>query len=340
MRPSWFRDLTGFEELSYDETQRNLEVIGSTLRSKVNGQSYSIGQLETPSLADLRARAMAVAPSLSGRLRVTSVVDDVTRLHRDPANSGALFQVASQFNLLEMTGPDVGPEDGVTRYAYDRTQGPACAIAAGAATIYRNYFVPVDGDTGQTRDRQIDCLGDIGVALGNDLHTLWTMRNGYALCTEQGLTRIAEWLAGASLDETNALRDRLRVGLHWDVEVAGAERPPLLVSQVFCSALPVSYTGIPANRWASFASLVLEGAYEATLWAAVLNAHRSRMPVVFLTQLGGGAFGNEPEWILTAMRRALMKMTKTSEVGLDVRIVSYRAPDPGVERLVRSFESA
>ena len=35
------------------------------------------------------------------------------------------------------------PEDGVTRYKDDPTQGPACAIAAGAATIYRNYFVPI-----------------------------------------------------------------------------------------------------------------------------------------------------------------------------------------------------
>ena len=32
------------------------------------------------------------------------------------------------------------PEDGVTRYKDDPTQGPACAIAASAATMYRNYF--------------------------------------------------------------------------------------------------------------------------------------------------------------------------------------------------------
>jgi transposase len=50
-----------------------------------------------------------------------------------------------QFNLLEMTSPSVSPEHGVTRYQDDHTQGPACAIAAGAATIYRNYFAPVGG---------------------------------------------------------------------------------------------------------------------------------------------------------------------------------------------------
>ena len=44
------------------------------------------------------------------------------------------------------------PEHGVTRYQHDRTQGPACAIAAGAATIYRNYFAPVGGGS-----RSPDC---------------------------------------------------------------------------------------------------------------------------------------------------------------------------------------
>ena len=67
----------------------------------------------------------------------------------------------------------------------------------------------------------------------------------------------------------------------------------------------MSYSRIPAPAWESFATLVLEAAYEATLWAAVVNADYSGSRVVFLTSLGGGAFGNEPSWILHAMRRAL-----------------------------------
>ena len=59
---------------------------------------------------------------------------------------------AQQFNALECTGPDANPpEQGVTRYQHDHTQGPACAIAAGAATIYRNYFAPVAGGIGRRR---------------------------------------------------------------------------------------------------------------------------------------------------------------------------------------------
>ncbi len=161
--------------------------------------------------------------------------------------------MASQFNLLEMTGPDVAPEDGVPRYARDHTQGPTCAMAAGAATIYRNYCVPVDGQVGQTRDRQLDCLQDLGTALGNADHALWTMRNGYALCTESGLATITRTLAALDEAGRNTLRDLLRVGLHWGVQVTGGTHADL-VSQAFCSALPVSYTRIPAERWTAFAT--------------------------------------------------------------------------------------
>lgn len=50
----------------------------------------------------------------------------------------------------------------MTRYEYDRTQGLACAVAAGADTVYRNYFAPVGARIGRTCDRHIDCLLRIG----------------------------------------------------------------------------------------------------------------------------------------------------------------------------------
>ncbi len=398
MTSDWFTALTGFPERSWAETQSNFSVAGTELRCLLNDRTYAIGTLETPSVADLRARAIAdlrgssndlrgsskelpyngiaggsskelpydKGKELPGRLRVSSVVADVSALHREPAHRHALFQVASQFNLLEMTGPHVAPEDGVTRYAHDRTQGPACAIAAGAATIYRNYFVPADSGVGQTRHRQIDCLRDIGDALGNDRGSLWTMQNGYALCTESGLAAITRRLGQMSADERDALRDRLRVGVHSDVQVTISDDPGQRVTQVFCSALPVAYTGIPAEQWTAFATLVLEGAYEATLWAGVLNARaaltslrsssyggppkpwrrrkcrptskggiaRTGCRQVWLTSLGGGAFGNDPAWIGGAMRRALRLVR---DVDLDVRIVSYGRVRPEVERVVAEF---
>ena len=148
------------------------------------------------SLESLRQRVKA-AGELPGRLRVGVVTGDVRQMHRLPENAGALFQVASQFNLLEMVSPTVTPEQGVTRYQNDHTQGPACAIAAGAATIYRNYFAPVNGSYGQNTERQLDGLADLGrtlgAALNQPINGLWEMKNGYALCTRVGLNSIAKY---------------------------------------------------------------------------------------------------------------------------------------------------
>ena len=164
----WFEKLTGFRETTYEEARAKLLIDGDRLRSQVNGKSYLVGRLEVVSLAQLR-HAVNLANVPSGRSKVSVITGDVREFHRDVAYTGALFQVASQFNLLKMASPSVTPEDGVTRYQFDHTQGPACAIAAGAATIYRNYFAPVGNGVGQTRDRQIDALADLGIALSKRL---------------------------------------------------------------------------------------------------------------------------------------------------------------------------
>jgi hypothetical protein len=262
------------------------------------------------------------------------VTGDVRRLHGDPAHAGATFQVASQFNLLEMVGPSVSPEDGVTRYAFDRTQGPACAIAAGAGTIYRNYFAPVRGQVGQTRERQIDGLLDLGEALGNGDQRLWTMRNGYCLVSDAGLAAIDERLAALCVEDREALAGLLRVGVHAAVE-ATDEGAGHLVHQIYCSALPVAYNQVshPA-RWQRFACLVLDAAYEATVLAAAAQRASTGNGIVFLTQLGGGAFGNEADWIQAAQRRVL---SLARDAGLDVRLVSYGRPDPALVRLAEEF---
>lgn len=321
----WFERITGFAEGSYEDTRAALSVVDGKLRSAHGGRACAVGELETPSLAELRERTLGIGGRPGAEPKLSTLQGDVRRLHGQPLNSQALFQVASQFNLLEMASPDRTPEDGVTCYQDDRTQGPACAIAAGAATIYRNYLVPVGGGSGQTRERQIDCLADIGQALGNGAGALWDMRNGYALCTPAGLASIDSQLAAMSAERLDHLRGLLRIGLHWDVEVIEAATPGQRVSQAFCSALPVAYSGVPPRQWQRFATLVLEAAYEATLLAAVLNRERTGCPTVFLTSLGGGVFGNPAEWI-EAARTSALRSESVRGRDLDVRLVSYGVP--------------
>jgi hypothetical protein len=94
----WFRELTGFEETNPTDVQRQLELSGTSITSLVNGRSWECGTLEVVKLANLRKR-VDVLPK-SSPLCVTEDVANVQDLHTMPTNYGALFQVASQFNLF------------------------------------------------------------------------------------------------------------------------------------------------------------------------------------------------------------------------------------------------
>jgi hypothetical protein len=325
---TWFEALTGFRETDGQDIRARLVIEGRQLISSVNGRRMGVGELSLPSLAELREK-VAAGTGPAGRLKVRNVRGDIRAFHLFDEHAGALFQVASQFNMLEMVGPNVTPEMGVTRYEDDHTQGPACAMAAGAATLYRNYFVPIGGRQGQTADRQLDGLSDLGealaLALDRPVSELWRMRNGYALPGRESLEAISRFLTAADEAGLDRLRAKLRIGIHQDIEVTETYAKGQTVTQAFCSALPVAYTSHPASLWEPFARLVLEAAYEATLLAALLNARRGVSPIVLLTRLGGGAFGNADAWIDDAMRRALDLVAHNS---LEVLIVNY-GPPPG-----------
>jgi hypothetical protein len=316
---TWFEDLMGFTEQSPAQVRENIEHDGDFLVSRVNHRRVRGGQLSTPSLAELRQQPVDAHP---GHATVGEVIANVQRLHRDPENAHALFQAASQFNLLEMVGPSITPEEGVGIYEHDPTQGPACAVACGGGTIYRNYFVPLGDQLGQSATLQIDCLAELGTALGGP--GLWEMRNGYALASHEGLRATNERLAKASPDEINDLRGLLRIGVQQDVEVLGTRH---LVTQVYGSALPVTYGDPPVHLWEPLARLILEASYEAT----ILVARQLQIDTVFLTLLGGGVFGNEGSWIGDAILRALPMAG-----AMDVRIVSYGSPSHTVARILQS----
>ena len=323
----WFRALTGFDETDGDAVRAQLRLDGDQLTSAANGRTIDIGTLNTPSLTELRGQTTETGPGT-----ITEVVADVADLHTDPANAGATFQVASQFNLLEMPSPSTTPERGVDGYEHDHTQGPACAVACGGGTIYRNWFHPIDGGIGQTADRQIDCLADLGSALGNESGALWNMKNGYCLASTGGLRRIGAILDAASSAERDHLAGLLRIGVHADVEVTRHDAVHR-VTQVYGSALPVAYGEPPSDAWEPFARLVLDASYEATMRAVHRDAAATGNNTVLLTLLGGGVFGNRMQWIEDAIVRGVRLLG----AGLDLRLVSYGSPHPTAERIAAAL---
>ena len=329
----WFEKLTDFTEKSPEQVRENLEITGDKLISKVNGKVFLYGKLEIPSLEELREQ-IDLSRKYDSKIKVAEIVGDIQQFHQEKSNNGALIQVASQFNLLEMASPNRIPEDGVGIYEYDHTQGPACAIACGAGTIYRNYFVPVNGQIGQTASRQIDCLKDLGTALGNEKNRYWRMVNGYALATREGLKAISQHIQSLSEKGYEDLKGKLRIGIQQNTEVA-LNNNGNKVTQAYCSALPVAYSDIESTLWTDFAQLIMEGTYEATFFAALKNYERTGNNKVFLTLVGGGAFGNKEEWIFSALAKAVKKFSDTP---LDVKIVSYRSSNPRIRLLVEALQ--
>lgn len=327
----WFETLLGFREETPEQVRENIKVVGNKLISKVNGREIYFGELEIPTLG-----ALAEKVDLSKfrhQIKISEVVANVYELHLYKNNENSLFQVASQFNLLEMIHQGITPEMGVGQYEYDRTQGPICAMACGGGTIFRNYFVNLNGQIGQTEHKQIDCLELVGKVLENPHFNFWKMKNGYALFSEEGILAINQKLSKLSQSQLDEIKNQLKIGIQWNTEVVLSENKHR-VSQVYCSALPISYNHLDFYYFEAFARLILEATYEATLYAGLLNMMKYKSPIVYLTLIGGGAFGNEENWILDSMKKALKKFAHTP---LDIRIVSYQKSNPEIVKMIKEF---
>jgi hypothetical protein len=330
----WFETLMGFEEKSPAQVRENIIVEGEYLISKINNKKYKCGKLEVSTLENLRSQDPAL-DQYDGQLILSEKIGNISILHQDKINNGSVFQAASQFNLLEMVGPQVTPEDGVGIYEHDRTQGPACAIACGAGTIYRNYFAEVNGEIGQSRKSQIDCLDELGKYFGNEKESLWKMKNGYALTNRQGLSKLTQKIKMLSETEYQIAKGKLKVGTQKDTQVTISENGHH-VTQVYCSALPIAYSAIEYVKWESIARLILDATYEATFQVAVQNFQLTGNKNLYLTLVGGGAFGNPLEWILDSIKKSVAKF---AHIPLNVMIVSYRSSNPTIAEFISTLRN-
>jgi len=115
---SWFRNLFGFDEMGYRETRGQFKVRDGTMSCEANGAEFFVGPFEVLSLGELRSR---LEHSLSGAdhdalgpLTFQHIVGDAKELHAKRCNAHSVFQVASQFNCLEMMDSSLTPQDGIT----------------------------------------------------------------------------------------------------------------------------------------------------------------------------------------------------------------------------------
>ena len=164
---------------------------------------------------------------------------------------------------------------------------------------------------------------------------LWQMRNGYALYTAEGLDAITRLLADGDDGLRNELRGRLAIGLHRNVEVTDVRKGSRCLSRRRSARRSRSRMASgPSTAWEAFARLVLKGAYEATLLAAVEQSFAGGSNIVLLTRVGGGAFGNADEWIDDAIVRALAIV---DHAGLDIRLVSHGRMHHSIRAIAERF---
>lgn len=337
MRGNWFSSLFGFVE-EYSIVKKNIILEGNKLVSSANGRSFEAGQFSTPSVTELRNQVKQLNTSGGNerKLKLKYIaVSDIYETHKNEIYKGAMFQVASQFNCLEFVSGNVIPEIGITGYASDHTQGPACSLACPAATLYRNYFVPTTkGNIGQSKDDQINNLDEIEKAVGNENNNFWISRNGYTNSSEQKLKRFNN-LVNEGKFNRDELISIMKIGLHKNIEVISTfedQKVIQIVNQAFCSGISISYSFASQYDWEYIAKIVLDGAYEATLLATVLQSFSENgSNTVVLTFIGGGVFGNDMAWIIDAIARA---SAIVSIYDLNVEIAFYKRIDTHISKQI------
>ncbi len=339
----WFERITGFRRADYVSTRSRLEVDGEFLISKVNGNRHRVGQFEVVTLQNLRARR-AHSKTKGCHTSVHCLAGDARDLHARPEFAGATFQVASQFNLLEMVGPSMTPEDGVTRYIGDRDPGPGLRDRRRGG-----HDLPQLPRAGGRRPWPDQGPSDrhAGASGPGARHSIWgrlaiAVDHAQRLCAVHGgcafsaichhlrqADEQASWIPCAGNSRSACIAVAVT-----DVAQRRATRGD---AGFYGSALPIAYSGIAPQAWEPFARLVLEAAYEATLLAAAGAGptRRSRRPCCSTDTPGRRGF-RQPRTSGSAMRSA-GHWTGVRSDGLDVRLVSYGSIHPGMQRIQASW---
>jgi hypothetical protein len=289
-----------------------------------DGKKYQAGTFRTATIEDLEQGAPSVG---GGTFQVITGNDprqfDVAELQANPENAGATFLVASQFNCLESYSSAKVPHPKI--YYADRTQGPLASVSALPGTMMRYQ-----------EHRNVNTLDAFD---GKEGRPLIPVRNGYInFATE-------EQVEAFTVEAFNAQANQVKIGIQEETQVVasniGRSKTAIapegqIINQVFASTIDLSgfgYNGfhgqaqkerVNQDKMNQLAGALLTQQYRGAILAASEaaqkqsdNETRPGRKKLFLTMLGGGAFGNSHKIIARAID-ANAELIRNS--GLDVQL--------------------
>ncbi|OHT00682.1 hypothetical protein TRFO_32599 [Tritrichomonas foetus] len=294
---------------------------GATLISKINHKRFPAGKFSLRSVGsygNLEPRNGGHLHIIHGHGMKSSklYMVDVLTAQNHPDFNGATFQAASNFNCLEFIGSKQTAAKGVNVYVKDHTQGPSCAVAAGPAVTYRNYFVlHEDGTRGQLR-KEVELLSK----------TPLKIEHGYVKINQKECQRLQ------SIDFDWADLNNYQVGVHQNCKITiersqrgmSLSTNDQITHQIYCAAFSFPRSVIVNNFTQNLAENILKAEYRATILAAWDNSIKypdyKGSKKCFLTLLGGGVFHNPFEIICKAISscKDVIEMS-----GLDVYVVCF-----------------
>ena len=275
---NWFEHLIGYPESEFNYTLAEVPL----------KHHQAMGQFSQLSINELKAlTADRVANNPEGVKLLVDYRTSYGHMHafdtsalQFTAPENALFQVASNFNCLEVPKMNYDPFNGyfLTGQMTDSTQGPSASGGAAFGSILRLL---------EHRIKPINLLADVP-----DI----SARNGKVPY---------DWNSGVNIADTGVIK----VGLHRNVRAAFLRMSNNFaynpngprINQVFTSTCICENT-----RPNALSRSLLEAAYEGTYLSAVVT----QAPMVVLTMIGGGVFNNNHELILEAMMKAHVKYSR------------------------------
>jgi len=299
---NWFKDATGFYESEWDYSEESLP---DNIRKNM-GKFNEISIMELKKLTQ-EYKINNDIPKLNVHIRNdynNEEYFDTSALQFNGPNN-AMYQVASNFNCIEVASEYVNPFSGkyLTRLMSDSTQGPSASGGAGYGAILR---------------------------------LLIHKKNPINLLNETQLKPINGKLRYFDLKDIID-SDSIKIGLHTDVRATylrcsdNFEYNPKgpIIDQVFTSTCICSN-----NKPNKLSEILLQSAYDGTYLAAIYR----QSPKLVLTLIGGNMFMNSLQQIAEAIANSHRKYAKYLNPKCEVVIPLYTKSIFFLESLNKQIE--